>query len=170
MKCDVWKPCGDQRWQDELQFSIWRFFEQIVFVNNHLLCYWPTIHNSISKICPKFQNPSSHFFEVDELFDEQWAKIVQSENISTQIYVACIRCINQRFAFKNSGILCLALIFNLSNPSNPFFLLKKNGILHVMFCNVQQKKGCIWRSKEHFMNSTGWKSWRKVWELEIFFG
>ena len=26
-----------------------------------------------------------------------------------------IRCINQRFAFKNSGILWLALIFNLSN-------------------------------------------------------
>ena len=25
-----------------------------------------------------------------------------------------IRCINQRFAFKNSGISCLALIFNLS--------------------------------------------------------
>ena len=24
------------------------------------------------------------------------------------------RCINQRFAFKNSGIVCLALIFNLS--------------------------------------------------------
>ena len=27
-----------------------------------------------------------------------------------------IRCINQRFAFKNSGISCLALIFNLKNP------------------------------------------------------
>ena len=43
------------RWQDELRFSIWRFFEQFFFVNNHLLCNWPTIHNSISKICPKFQ-------------------------------------------------------------------------------------------------------------------
>ena len=28
-----------------------------------------------------------------------------------------IRFINQRFAFKNSGISCLALIFNLKNPS-----------------------------------------------------
>ena len=28
------------------------FFEQSSFVNIHLLCYWPTIHNSISKICP----------------------------------------------------------------------------------------------------------------------
>ena len=26
------------------------------------------------------------------------------------------RCIDQQFEFKNSGILCLALIFNLSNP------------------------------------------------------
>ena len=36
--------------------------EQSVFVNNHLLCYWPTIHNSLLKICPKFQVLSSHFF------------------------------------------------------------------------------------------------------------
>ena len=27
------------------------------------------------------------------------------------------RCIDQRFAFKNSGVSCLALIFNLKNPS-----------------------------------------------------
>ena len=48
MKCDVWKPCiNDQPWPDELRFSIWRFFEQFAFVNNHLLCYWPTLHNSI---------------------------------------------------------------------------------------------------------------------------
>ena len=59
MKCDVWKPCSDQRWQDELRFSIWRFYEQSAFVNTHLLCFGPTIH---SKICPKFQVISSHFF------------------------------------------------------------------------------------------------------------
>ena len=35
---------NDQRWQDELRISIWRFFEQSAFVNNHLMCYWPTIH------------------------------------------------------------------------------------------------------------------------------
>ena len=75
MKCDVWKPCSDQRWQDDLRFSIWRFFEQSSFVNNHLLCYWPTIYNLISKICPKFQALSSHVFEVDELLDEHWAKL-----------------------------------------------------------------------------------------------
>ena len=27
-----------------------------------------------------------------------------------------IKCINQKFAFKNSGISCLAFIFNLNNP------------------------------------------------------
>ena len=50
---------------------------------------WPTIHNSISKICPNFQVITFHSFEVDELLDEHWAKIVRSENISTPIYVQC---------------------------------------------------------------------------------
>ena len=45
MKCNVWKPCSYQCWQDKLQFSIWRFFEQSSFVIIHLLCYWPSIHN-----------------------------------------------------------------------------------------------------------------------------
>ena len=83
------KAISDQRWQIELQFSILRFFELSDLVNNHLLWYWPTIHNSISKICPKFQVISFHFFKVDELLDEHWAKIasVQSETISTPIYV-----------------------------------------------------------------------------------
>ena len=40
-----------------------------------LLCYWPTIHNSISTICPKFQVISFHFFKVNELLGEHWAKI-----------------------------------------------------------------------------------------------
>ena len=62
IKYYVWKPCSDQRWQDKLWFSIWRFFEQSAFVNIHLLCYWPTILNSILKICPKFQVISSDFF------------------------------------------------------------------------------------------------------------
>ena len=92
MKCDIWKPCSDQRWQTKLQFLIWRFSEQFFFVNNHLQCYWPTIHNSISKICPKFQLLGSNSLEVDEhheLLDEKWAKIVLTENISTSIHVEC---------------------------------------------------------------------------------
>ena len=70
MKCYVWMPCCDQCWQDELRFLMWAFFEQSSFINIHLLCYRPTIHDSILKICPKFQVFSSHFFKVDELLDE----------------------------------------------------------------------------------------------------
>ena len=57
--------------------------------NIHLLYYWPIIDNSISKLCPEFQVISSHVFEVDELLDEHWAKILRSEYISTPNYVEC---------------------------------------------------------------------------------
>ena len=36
------------------------------------------------------------------------------------------RCINQRFVFKNSGISCLALIFNLKNLSTTVLYEKKS--------------------------------------------
>ena len=41
-----------------------KIFEQSVFVNNHLLCYWLTIHNSISKICLK----SPIYVEYDKMY------------------------------------------------------------------------------------------------------
>ena len=91
-------------------------FEQFTFVNNHLLCYWPTMHDSISKICPKFQILSSHFFKVNELLDEHWAKLWEMNFVQLQSMSNVTRCFDQRFVFKNSSILCLALIFNLSNP------------------------------------------------------
>ena len=99
IKCNAWKPFGDQHWQDELQFLILRFFEQSAFVNNHLLCYWPTIHLLILKICPKFQVLSSQFFEVNELLNEQWAKIVRKESFPTQQKVY-----SQEFWYIVSGI------------------------------------------------------------------
>ena len=74
-----------------------------------MLCYWPTIHNWILKICPKFQVISSHLFEVDELLDEHWAKIVRGKNISTPIYVECEKmhqskvCV-QEFSYYASGL------------------------------------------------------------------
>ena len=37
-----------------------------------------------------------------------------------------IRCIIQRFAFKNSRISCLALIFHLKNPSMTVLHTKKS--------------------------------------------
>ena len=37
-----------------------------------------------------------------------------------------IRCINQRFVFKNSSISCLALIFNLNNLRTTVLYAKKS--------------------------------------------
>ena len=37
-----------------------------------------------------------------------------------------MRCIDQRFAFKNSRISCLALIFNLNNPRTTVLYAKKS--------------------------------------------
>ena len=108
--------------EDELRFSIWRFPEQFVFVNNYLLCYWPTIFNSISKICPEFQFIGSRFFEVDELLDEQWAKIVRSENISTPIYVDCDKmcrskvCV-QKFWYCVPGLDIQPELSEIDNPA-----------------------------------------------------
>ena len=128
MKCDVWKPWNDQQWQDEIQFLIWRLFEQFVFVNNHLIWYWPTIHNSILKMYPKYQVISSHFIEVNELLNEQWAKIVLSDSwkyFNSSLCRIVIKCIDQRFAFKNFGIWCLTLIFTLSNLRTTILHAKK---------------------------------------------
>ena len=94
-ECDVWRQCKSLQWVYKLQFSIKRFFEQSATQNKRLLSYRLTIHNLISKICPKFQVLNSYFSELDEVLDEHWQK---------------------RFAVMNSGISCLALIFNLSNP------------------------------------------------------
>ena len=41
--------------------------EQSATENNHLLCYQPTIHIYISKICPKLQVLTFYFSEVNEL-------------------------------------------------------------------------------------------------------
>ena len=43
-----------------------------------------------------------------------------------------IRCSNQRFVFKNSGISCLVLIFNLSNLGTAISLLL-NRSSHMQF-------------------------------------
>ena len=66
-----------------------KIFWAFCLVNIHLLCYWPTIQNLISKICPKFQVTSSHFFKVNELLDKQGAKNCANWNISTPIYIEC---------------------------------------------------------------------------------
>ena len=47
-------------------------------------------------------------------------KIFQLQSMSN-----AIRCINQRFAYKNSRISCLALIFNLKSPSTTVLYAKQ---------------------------------------------
>ena len=126
MKCYVWKPCGHQRWQDKLQFSIWGFFEPSTLVNNHLLCYWATIHNLISKICPKIQILSSHLFEVDELLDELWAKIVRSESISTPIYVGCDKMYQSKVCVQEFSYFVSGLEIQLEQSKNYSPVRKKN--------------------------------------------
>ena len=118
--CDVWESFSDQHWQDMLQFSIWRFFWAICLCKSSslvsLLCYWQTIHKSILKICPKFEVLSSHFSEVNELFNEHWAKIVPSENISTPIYIQCYNMYQWKVSMK--GLLSRILI----DPVWPWYL------------------------------------------------
>ena len=63
-------------------------------------------------------------------------KIFQLQSMSN-----AIRCIDQRFAFENSRISCLALIFNLTNPSTTVLYAKKlvagGEIRRVIFCFFQ---------------------------------
>ena len=54
---------------------------------------------------------------------------LQLESISN-----AIRFIDRRYAFKNSGVLCLALIFNLNNPRTTVLYAKKS----VAVCEIQQ--------------------------------
>ena len=99
----MWRPSLTGHTSIFLQIERFcRYFEQSTFVNNHLLCNWPTLRDSISKICPKFQVLSAHFSEQDYLLDEHWAKIVQSKNISIPIYVQCNDCIalNNMYWYK----------------------------------------------------------------------
>ena len=120
MKWDFWKPCRNLRWLNELRFSIERLFEQSATQNIYLLCYWPTVHKSILKVCPAFQVLSSHMISeanaLAALLDEHWVKIVWRGKIQLQSMSNALMCIYKRFSAKNSGISCLALIFYLSNP------------------------------------------------------
>ena len=50
---------------------------------------------------------------------------MQSEIFSTTIYVECHKMYQLRFVLKNSGLSCLALIFNLSNKRTTILQAKK---------------------------------------------
>ena len=52
-------------------------------------------------------------------------KLCKLKIYQLQSMLNAIRCIDQRFVFKNSGISCLALIFNLKNLSTTVLYAKK---------------------------------------------
>ena len=129
MKCYVWKPCRDQHWQIELAASIfdlkifWAIFlckqSSTVLLTNHPYLVFKDL----------FQVLGSHFFL--GWWAARWAmrkncanwKYLNSNCVQPMSNV--IRCINQSFAFKNSGIAFLALIFALSYPRLTILHAKK---------------------------------------------
>ena len=140
MRCYVWKPCSDQRWQDKLWFSIWRFFEQSALINIHLLCYWQTIYNL--PWCWSRRSVLNFKLSVFTILRSMscWAaalqcsmsieqKLCKVKVFQLQSTSNAIRCINQRFAFKNfvSG---LEIQLEKSEYNSP----------------VCKKIGCRWRN------------------------
>ena len=91
------------------------------------ICYWLTIHNI-------------------------WGKKFNHKIFQLQSMLNAIRCIDQRFAFKNSGILRLALIFDLSNQRTTILHSKKwfqvaryNESYSTFFCWLLQNNGSAWQ-------------------------
>ena len=157
-------------------------------MNNHLLCYWPTIHNLILNICSKFQVLSSHFFEVYELLvSARWVlnKIVQwkyfNSNLCWMRINYAISCIDQKFVFRNSRIWCLArlaliFIWNNHESENANLVLQKiicrwrNTTSQILFCSVQLIRTYglvvkVGRRKLGDMSSTPDKCWKSLLSL-----
>ena len=131
-----------------------------------------------------------HLSEANELLNEHWAKIVLSEKNSTSISTLimfkkwmplklnAITCIDKRFAVKNSGISCLALIFYLSNPrmtilhaENRFKVAKHPWLYTVFFCKLIWTHGLVVKvsSKathglEVKVSSKAWRVWWHVFD------
>ena len=82
---------------DWTSFDFWfkDFFSNLAWIcnwNNHVLGYWPTIHENLEYLSST-SSSHSHFSEINELLNkhptQNWAKNVQTENISTPINVQC---------------------------------------------------------------------------------
>ena len=71
--------------------------------------------------------------------NENWQKLCKVKIIQLQPMYNAIKCINQRFEFKNSGISCLALIFDLSNAITTILQAKiavtRCKTLRVIYCS-----------------------------------
>ena len=71
-------------------------------------------------------------------------KLCEVKIFQLQSMLNAIRCIDQRFVFKNSRISCLTLIFKLKNPSMTVLYAKKsveggeNMTSHILLFSLKQ--------------------------------
>ena len=118
MKCTVWKPCSDQRnlTGQALIFYL-KIFEQSAFVT-FIYCVndQPFITRPRRSVL-NFKLSVLTFSRSMSCLMSTEQKLCEMKIFQLQSMQNAIKCINERFAFKNSRILCLALIFNLKNPS-----------------------------------------------------
>ena len=73
----------------ELQFWSEVFFEQYAIQNNCVLCYWPTIHSLISKICPKLNFSVLTFLMSRRCSMSSGQNLYKEMQGSTPIHVQC---------------------------------------------------------------------------------
>ena len=76
---------------------------------------------------PKFQVISSHFLEVYELLSENWAKIVQSEKISTPIFFECDKRYQSKDCVQGFTYFVSGLDIQLQQSENNSPVRKTNG-------------------------------------------
>ena len=79
-----------------------RVFEQSATENTHILCYWQTIHNSISKICPVFKFSALTFLRSMSCSMSIELKLCKERNFQLQSMSHAISSIDKRFV---AGIL-----------------------------------------------------------------
>ena len=113
-----------------------QFFQQSDFVDNQYVTDQPFIawswrsvlHFKFSVLT--FSRLISCWMSIEQ--NLYWVKIFQ-----LQFMWNAIGCINQRFVFKNSGISCLALIFNLKNLRTTILHAKKLlQVARIFFCSL----------------------------------
>ena len=98
MKCDVWKPCWDLPWLDELLFSIWKSFEQSgldLLFKTIIYCITDPVSVTWSQISVlNFRFSVLAFLgliiSVAELPNENhpWSKIMEREKPQSMSYVS----------------------------------------------------------------------------------
>ena len=77
-----------------------RVFEQSATENTHILCYWQTIHNSISKICPVFKFSALTFLRSMSCSMSIELKLCKERNFQLQSMSHAISSIDKLFVAR----------------------------------------------------------------------